>query len=98
MENNQEIVLPLIVVKGNHPNLLGRNWLDKFHILWSKVQSNYEIENTNFKLNNVLDKYPRLFDKDLGSLVGTKATNFIDPSAHPQFFRAGPLAYAYQRR
>ena len=37
MKNNQEIVLPLIVIEGNHPDLLGRNWLYK--ILYFMVQS-----------------------------------------------------------
>ena len=40
----------------------------------------------------------KLFDKDLGTLVGTKAKILMDPSAQPQFFRARPLAYAYREK
>ena len=31
---NQETTLPLLVVKGEGPSLLGRNWLEKIQLNW----------------------------------------------------------------
>ena len=34
---NQEAVLPLLVIKGNGPNLIGRNWLQQMRINWKNL-------------------------------------------------------------
>lgn len=33
----QELVLPLIVVDGDGPPLLGRNWLEQLKLNWSSI-------------------------------------------------------------
>ena len=35
----QEAQLPLVVVKGNGPTLLGRNWLMKLRLNWQEIGS-----------------------------------------------------------
>ena len=35
--NGQQAKLPLIIVKGNGPNLLGRDWMREIKIAWASV-------------------------------------------------------------
>ena len=35
----QTAILPLVVVKGDGPTLLGRNWLTKIKLNWDKIHS-----------------------------------------------------------
>ncbi len=37
--NDQHVTVPLIVVKGNGPNLLGREWLTKIKLDWHSICS-----------------------------------------------------------
>ena len=34
--NNQQKILPLLVVKGGGPSLLGRDWLQHLHLDWTR--------------------------------------------------------------
>ncbi len=36
--NGQEAQLPLQVVQGNGPSLLGRNWLNAIHLDWGHIK------------------------------------------------------------
>ena len=40
----EEVTLPLFVVRGKSPSLIGRNWLTKLKLDWSQV---YRIQDTN---------------------------------------------------
>ncbi len=33
----QNVTLPLVIVKGERPALLGRNWLEKFQLDWPNI-------------------------------------------------------------
>lgn len=35
--NGQQVTLPLVVVKGAGPSLLGRNWLDVLRLDWKEI-------------------------------------------------------------
>jgi hypothetical protein len=35
--NKQKVKLPLYIVKGNHPALLGRTWLEKIKLNWQEI-------------------------------------------------------------
>ena len=46
--NNQTNKLPLLVVKGNGPNLMGRDWLARFQVDWHSI---HQLQSPK-KLNN----------------------------------------------
>ena len=34
---DQQVTLPLVVIKGNGPSLFGRNWLEKIKLNWPEI-------------------------------------------------------------
>ena len=54
-------ILPLAVISGTGPSLLGRNWLNKVPIDWPAVHL-CESNEPNTALTDVLDKHPVLFE------------------------------------
>ena len=85
----QRAQLPLIVVRGEGPTLLGRNWLEKIVLDWSKI---HYIPSAG--LQGLLGKYPEVFEEGRGTLQGVEAKIQVDPNATPVFCRARTVPYA----
>ena len=73
---------PLVVVKGNGPTLLGRNWLGSIRLDWGKIHYT-----GSTGLQNLLEKYKGVFQEKLGSFKGRQAK--IEVDAHV-FARPAP--------
>ena len=84
--------LPLVVVKGDGPSLLGRNWLDQIQLDWR------EIHYLQSNLQSVMDKHKPLFQGGLGTLRDHKVKILIDPKATPRFCKARPIPYAFKAK
>ena len=84
----QTVKLPLVVVKGNGPSLLGHNWLSKITLDW------HEIKYVSTALVELLQKYRTLFNDQLGTMVGVQAKLAVKPDAKPKFCRARTAPYA----
>ena len=69
--------LPLLVVNGNSPALLGRNWLDEICLNWPVIK---KLTPVNEQLDKVIQSYPHLFEEGLGTLKGVTAKIFVDLS------------------
>ena len=68
---SQRLTLPLIVVPGQGPSLLGRNWLVKLQLDWENIfalQAN--------SLQDVLDGFTSFFQESLGILKQNKVKLF----------------------
>ena len=63
----QSASLPLIVVKGDGPTLLGRNWLGTIRIDWYKIYYT-----TSAGLQNLLEKYDIIFRTSWAALKGDR--------------------------
>ena len=81
--------LPLVIVQGSGPTLLGRDWLSRIRLDWSEI---HHVRSDS--VHAVLDKYPTVFQDGLGTLKGFKAKIHVDPNAPPKFFRARSVPYA----
>ena len=66
--NNQQKTLPLLVVKGGGPSLLGRDWLQHLRLDWKAIHQVCLIDD----VRAILDRYAGLFQEELGTLQGTK--------------------------
>ena len=66
--NGQLCELPLVVVGGSGPSLLGRDWLSHVQLDWQQINQVY-----NASLHSVLSRYPGVFHEGLGTLKGFKA-------------------------
>ena len=82
MYEGQRAKLPLVVVKGNGPTLLGRNWLGSIRLDWGKIHYT-----GSTGLQNLLEKYKGVFQEKLGSFKGRQAK--IEVDAHV-FARPAP--------
>ena len=86
---NQTAELPLVVVEGHGPSLLGRDWLAKLRLDWQAI---HRLE-TN-AVHELLEKYQAVFKPGLGTLKGVEAKLQVDPEARPRFCKARSVPYA----
>ena len=84
-------VLPLVVVTGKGPNLLGRGWLEAIKLKWDEIK---HLTTETLTLQEVLAKNDEVFKKELGQLKGMKATIHVSPDAHSKFYRPRSVPYA----
>ena len=73
--------LPLIVVRGNSPNLLGRSWFDSLGIFIGGVHCLSD----HPSISNVIEKYSDIFKQDLGQFKGTPVDFVLDQNIPPIF-------------
>ena len=92
---NQQHNLPAMVVKSPGPNLLGRDWLQVIKLNWNSI---FSIQEDNPQLQKILDAHKNVFGEGLGTLKGTEAKIYVDPSAPPKFTKARPVPYALKAK
>jgi len=78
--NGKTFTLPVIVVPGNGPNLLGRDWLTHLKLDWRTIFST-----TQTTVSHILNEFNEVFDDNLGELKGFTAKLQVDPQARPVF-------------
>ena len=91
---SQELQLSMLVVKGNGPNLLGRDWLAQLKIDWGTVNRVQE----EGALPRLLQKHSKVFDGSLGSLVGVDVKIHMKEGARPKFFKARSVPYVLRAK
>ena len=92
--NGQTITLPLIVMKGKGPPLLGRNWLTVLKLDWQHIFS----VDSNHSLEEVLTRFDEVFDEGLGTVLGVKAKIHVNPQTTPLFHKARPVPHALKSK
>ena len=60
----QRDVLPLTVVGGDKPGILGRNWLSRLQLDWGKI---FAVGN-NAQLDSLLTEYASVFSDNPGEI------------------------------
>ena len=90
---DQRATVPILIVKGEGPTLLGRDWLTVFKLDWQSVN-----HISNKPIDKLLGKYQNLFDGELGTLKGYKAKLHVDPKEKPIFKKAHPIPYAMREK
>lgn len=74
-EKTQE--LPLYVVNGNGPPLLGRDWLTHMKLNWNEIKllrtTNITQTETHKRLEQILKKYRAVFQDQMGTMKGFEA-------------------------
>ena len=85
----QQAKVPLVIVKGDGPSLLGCNWLEQLRLDWNEI---YCLR--PYSLESVLEHHQSVFEEGLGTLQGHKVKIVIDPNASPRFCKARPVPYA----
>ena len=93
---NQKQILPLTVVPGKTPSLLGRNWLQKIKLDWQKLFALSECQNIN--LQNILNKHKAVFNDELGLLKNFEVSIPIDMNVTPKFCKAQAVSYVLKEK
>ena len=81
--------LPIIVVEGSGPDLLGRNWLKQLVLDWHEIHHVYADS-----MQTVLNKHPTVFQDGLGKLNNFEAKIWVEPTAQPRFCKARTVPLA----
>ena len=88
--NNQQHKLPVLVVPGVGPNLLGRDWLSVLKLDWARV----------FKVDtdDLLRPYQEVFSDGLGALKGVTAKFYVDENIKPRYCKPIPVPLALRAK
>ena len=92
--NNQTEELPLLVVDGDGPSLLGRDWMKKIRLDWPSIH----LVQATSELERLLTRYSDVFREELGCLQGVKAKIYVDAQANPKFCKARSVPYALREK
>ena len=89
---DQKQKLVLVVVAGNGPSLLGRNWLKYICLDWSSI---FAVRTARKKtLDSLLKQHESLFTDELGNVKPFTASLQVLPNATPRFFKPRPVPFA----
>ncbi|CAM4553725.1 unnamed protein product [Caretta caretta] len=89
--NGQAAKLPLFVVRGNYPALMGRSWLRKIQLMWAEM---HRMTKEETSLPAILRKHAAVFGEDLGSMKGITMTLNTKPDSQPKYQKARTVPYA----
>ena len=81
----QKFTLPLVIVRGVGPSLLGRNWLQNMQFNWQEI----------FWSNEKSAR--KVFSDGLGKAKGFKARIHV-AQAPPKFSKARSVPYFYRKK
>jgi hypothetical protein len=85
--------LALLVLEGNQPCLLGRDWLSKIKLKW---ESNFSV--TSRSVGTLQKEYQDLFEENQNPIRNLKAHIRIKEQCKPIFCKARPVPYALKER
>ena len=88
--------LPLYVINGAGPNLLGRAWLKQLDITIPRI--NNICDSATSSLQQIIDKHTAVFQLGLGELKGHKVHLSVDPTTQPVFCKPRPVPFALRDR
>lgn len=71
----QEVTMPLYVVEGEGPSLLGREWLSKVKLDWKSIG----MVSSAPRVTALLEKHPQVFQEGLGEMNTFEATPELGP-------------------
>ena len=92
----QSAKLPLMIVPGDGPSLLGRNWLNDIKLDWHSLfrTSEENCPEIMRKLDIILDQNKNIFQPGLGKMKNTKIKIELKPDVKPKYCKARPVPYA----
>ena len=93
---SQQHTLPLLVVAGTGPSLLGRDWLLKIQLDWRTLHLLRAAPPT--QLQAILNRHSEVFKEELGCMKGVTATIVIDPQAQPRFCKPRTVPFALRSK
>ena len=84
--------MPILVVQGVGPTLIGRKWLKVIKLNWHKL---FNVEEKGYK--KVTNRFPEVFSTDLAELKALKV-NIPIGNTQPKFHKARNVPYAMKEK
>ena len=100
MYESQRCKLPVTVVGGNVPTLLGRDLLACLKLDWGKLflTPSVNLVKSDDQVDQLIAEFPEVFSDKLGCLKDFKAHIPIPEGTKPKFCKARSVAYALRDR
>ena len=84
----QTTTLPVLIVRGQGPNIIGRDSITDLKLKWSSVH-----QLKGLGLEAVLGKHSDVFNDELGCITDVEAKFQIEDSVEPSFLKPRPVPY-----
>ena len=84
----QKAQLKVLVVAGNGPSVMGRDWMHTIRLDWEQLHRLQALD-----LESVLARHEILFDGKLGHVKGFSAKIHIEEGANPRFCKPRSVPY-----
>ena len=99
---DQQSRLPITVVEGNVPNLLGRDWLSQLRLRWEELfpldRRLNVLEDVQGPVAELVAKFPGVFTNELGCLKNFKVNIPVPEGTQPKYCKTRPVPYAMKSR
>ena len=91
--------LPMIVLEGKVPTLLGRDWLSQIKLSWNELFP-VEIHSVEIdeRVEQIKSKYPDVFSGRLGCMKNFKVHIPVPDNVKPVYFKPRSVPYAMKSR
>ena len=100
--HGQKANLPITVVDGNMPNLMGRDWLTQLKLKWEELfplrAPVHKLERAPSPVDSLLSEFPDVFTDELGCLRDFKVHIPVPENVVPKYCKARPVPYALRDR
>ena len=93
----RRLSLPLVVVLGFGPSLLGRDWIRQAQIDWGRAHL-LEANPHQGKVEGLLLLHSEVFSGKLGRLQGVKLILPVTETMSPKFYRPRQVPYALREK
>lgn len=87
--------LPVVVVAGSGPNLLGRAWIKELGMNCVHIN---KMEQPELTLQYVLRQHEEVFKEELGTWRGPPAKIYVKEGVAPKFYKPRPVPYAMRKK
>ena len=98
---DQSLELPITVVNGHVPNLMGRDWLSRLKLKWEELfpqRVPVQKLEVSQSVAGLLKEFPEVFTDKLGCLRDFKVQIPVAEDVKPMFCKARPVPYAMRAR
>ena len=92
-----QVNLPVHVVGGGGPNLMGRDWLSHFDVDLKGLQSIISVT-TDQQLSELLEKYSSVFTADLACVSDSTVALSVNENARPRFYKPRPIPHTLKEK
>ena len=88
--------LPLVIAKGNGPNVFGKNWMQILNRKWKdifhlRINGRTSHEEGTIQHKVLITKYQEVFKEKMGLLEGATTSIAVRPDTAPRFLKPRPV-------